>query len=30
MAHVYASFIFKLVTSMLTGRRDERIAPHAG
>ena len=30
MAHVYASFIFKLVTSMLTGRRDERIAPHTG
>ena len=29
MAHVYASFIFKLVTSMITGRRNERVAPHA-
>lgn len=24
--HIYASFIFKLVTSMITGRRNERIA----
>jgi len=30
MAHVYASFIFKLVTSMITGKRSERVAPHAG
>lgn len=30
MAHVYASFIFKLVTSMITGTRNERVAPHTG
>ena len=30
MAHVYASFIFKLVTSMITGKRAERVAPHKG
>jgi formate dehydrogenase subunit gamma len=29
MAHVYASFVFKLVTSMITGRQNERVAPHA-
>jgi formate dehydrogenase subunit gamma len=28
MMHVYASFIFHLVGSMITGKRDERIAPH--
>ena len=26
MMHIYASFIFKLVTSMITGRRNERVA----
>ena len=30
MAHVYASFIFKLVTSMITGKRAERVASHKG
>jgi formate dehydrogenase subunit gamma len=30
MAHVYASFVFKLVTSMITGRQNERVAPHSG
>jgi methanophenazine hydrogenase, cytochrome b subunit len=29
MMHVYASFIFSLVGSMITGRRKEKIAPHA-
>jgi formate dehydrogenase subunit gamma len=30
MMHIYASFIFKLVTSMVTGRRYENVAlPHA-
>jgi formate dehydrogenase subunit gamma len=27
MAHIYASFVFKLVTSMITGRRAEKVAP---
>ena len=27
MMHIYASFIFKLVTSMITGKRNERVAP---
>jgi len=26
MMHIYASFIFKLVTSMITGRRSEKVA----
>jgi methanophenazine hydrogenase, cytochrome b subunit len=26
MMHIYASFIFKLVTSMITGRRNEKVA----
>jgi F420-nonreducing hydrogenase I cytochrome b subunit len=30
MMHIYASFIFKLVTSMITGQREERIAPRVG
>ena len=30
MMHVYASFIFHLVGSMITGKRDERVAPHVG
>ncbi len=28
MMHVYASFIFKLVGSMISGRRDEVLVPH--
>ena len=27
MMHIYASFIFKLVGSMITGKRNERVAP---
>ncbi len=30
MMHVYASFIFGLVSSMITGKRDERVVPHTG
>ena len=30
MMHVYASFIFGLVGSMITGKRYERVAPHKG
>ena len=28
MMHIYASFIFGLVSSMITGKRNERIVPH--
>jgi len=30
MMHVYASFIFGLVGSMITGKRNERVFPHPG
>jgi Ni,Fe-hydrogenase I cytochrome b subunit len=30
MMHVYASFIFSLVSSMITGKRNEKIVPPAG
>jgi len=30
MMHVYASFIFGLVSSMITGKRNERVLPHTG
>jgi len=30
MMHVYASFIFGLVGSMISGKRNERVAPHTG
>ena len=30
MMHVYASFIFGLVSSMITGKRNERVVPHPG
>ncbi len=30
MMHVYASFIFKLVTSMITGKRSEKVVPVSG
>jgi formate dehydrogenase subunit gamma len=30
MMHVYASFIFGLAGSMITGKRNERVAPHTG
>jgi len=30
MMHVYASFIFGLVSSMITGKRNERVVPHTG
>jgi methanophenazine hydrogenase, cytochrome b subunit len=30
MMHVYASFIFHLVNSMITGKRNERVAPLVG